>query len=86
MFLEVVDLERGPLSLVSSIEELVGRKRRGSGQESRDYGCNGYVALVTRHPLQYLQSSSYLTGSTLRLHKVKLSPYQAVEAYRVVRC
>jgi hypothetical protein len=24
--------------------------------------------------------------STLRLHKVKLSPEQAVEAYRVVRC
>jgi hypothetical protein len=23
---------------------------------------------------QYLQSSSYLTGSTLRLHKVRLSP------------
>jgi hypothetical protein len=26
----------------------------------------------------------YLTGSTLRLHKVKLSSEQALEAYRVV--
>jgi hypothetical protein len=35
---KVVGLERGPLSLVSSTEELLGRKRNGSGQESREYG------------------------------------------------
>jgi hypothetical protein len=34
----VVGLERGPLSLVSTIEELLGSKRRGSGLESREYG------------------------------------------------
>jgi hypothetical protein len=33
-----VGLERGPLSLVSTIEELLGRKRSGSGLESREYG------------------------------------------------
>jgi hypothetical protein len=33
-----VSLERGPLSLVSTIEELLGRKRSGSGLESREYG------------------------------------------------
>jgi hypothetical protein len=31
-------LERGPLSLVATIEELLGRKSSGSGLESRDYG------------------------------------------------
>jgi hypothetical protein len=31
-------LERGPLSLVSTTEELLGRKNSGSGLESRDYG------------------------------------------------
>jgi hypothetical protein len=31
-------LERGPLSLVSTIEALLGRKYTGSGQESREYG------------------------------------------------
>jgi hypothetical protein len=31
-----VGLERGPLSLVSTSEELLGRKSRGSGIESRD--------------------------------------------------
>jgi hypothetical protein len=33
-----VGLERGPLSLVSTIEELLERKSSGSGQENRDYG------------------------------------------------
>jgi hypothetical protein len=34
----VVGLERGPLSLVSTIEELLGRKSSGSGIKSREYG------------------------------------------------
>jgi hypothetical protein len=38
IFWEVVCLERGPLSLVSTTEELLGRKSRGSGLESRDHG------------------------------------------------
>jgi hypothetical protein len=38
IFWEVVGLERGPLSLVSTIEELLGRKNSGSGIESREYG------------------------------------------------
>jgi hypothetical protein len=38
IFWEVVGLERGPLSLVSTIEELLERKSRGSGLENREYG------------------------------------------------
>jgi hypothetical protein len=34
---EVVGLERGPLSLVSTIEELLGGKSSGSGLENREY-------------------------------------------------
>jgi hypothetical protein len=34
-----VGLERGPLSLVSTIKELLGRKRIGFGLENRNYGC-----------------------------------------------
>jgi hypothetical protein len=30
--------ERGPLSLVSTTKELLGRKSSGSGLESREYG------------------------------------------------
>jgi hypothetical protein len=33
-----VDLERGPLSVVSTIVELLGRKSSGSGPEIREYG------------------------------------------------
>jgi hypothetical protein len=38
IFREVVGLERGPLSLVSTTEELLGRKSSGSGLDIRDYG------------------------------------------------
>jgi hypothetical protein len=38
IFWEEVGLERGPLSLVSTTEELLGSKRTGSGLESREYG------------------------------------------------
>jgi hypothetical protein len=34
-----VRLGRGPLSLVSTIEELLGRKSSGSGLEIREYDC-----------------------------------------------
>jgi hypothetical protein len=33
-----VGLEQGPLSLVSTIEELLERKRSGSGLETPEYG------------------------------------------------
>jgi hypothetical protein len=33
-----VGLERGPLSLVSTIEELLGRKNGGFSLEDREYG------------------------------------------------
>jgi hypothetical protein len=35
---KVVGLEQGPLSLVSTTEELLGRKSTGSGLERREYG------------------------------------------------
>jgi hypothetical protein len=38
IFLEVVCLVRGPFSLVSSIQELLGRKSSGFGLEKREYG------------------------------------------------
>jgi hypothetical protein len=38
IFWEVVGLERGPLSIVSTIEELLERKSSGSDLESREYG------------------------------------------------
>jgi hypothetical protein len=37
IFWEAVGLERGPLSLVRTTEELLGRNSSGFGQENRDY-------------------------------------------------
>jgi hypothetical protein len=38
IFWEVLGLEQGPLRLVSTIEELLGRKNSGSGLKVREYG------------------------------------------------
>jgi hypothetical protein len=46
-----VGLERGPLSLASTIEELLERKSSGSGLERQDYGFRGSVTLITWHHL-----------------------------------
>jgi hypothetical protein len=46
-----VGLERGPLSLVRTTEELLGRNSSGSGLENRDWRRGGPVELTMRHPL-----------------------------------
>jgi hypothetical protein len=46
-----VGLERGPLSVVSTIEGLIRRKISGSDLGSREYGRRGSVTLTTWHPL-----------------------------------
>jgi hypothetical protein len=38
IFREIVGLERGSLSLVSTTEELLGRNSSGSSVENREYG------------------------------------------------
>jgi hypothetical protein len=53
-----VSLERGPLSLVSIIEELLGRKGRGSGLENREYGRRD-VTLTTWQPLSAKVSTNF---------------------------
>jgi hypothetical protein len=42
--------ERSPLSLMSTIEELLERKSSDSGLEKRDYGHRGSAVLTTWHP------------------------------------
>jgi hypothetical protein len=48
-----VGLERGPLSLVRIIEELLEWKSSGSGLENRDYRPLESVALTTRNSPRY---------------------------------
>jgi hypothetical protein len=59
-----VGLERGPPSLVSTIEELLERKCTGSSLENRDYGRRGSAALTTRHPS--IRKKLTLTSPTSR--------------------
>jgi hypothetical protein len=51
IFWEVVGLERGSISLVSTIQELLERKSSGSGLGNREYGRRGFVTMTTCHPL-----------------------------------
>jgi hypothetical protein len=59
-----VGLERGPLSLVSTIEELLGRNSSGFGLENRDYGRKLSAALTRQAPLcpQKLALTSTTSG------------------------
>jgi hypothetical protein len=51
IFWEVVGLERGPLSLVSTIEERLGRNSSSSGLQNREYGRGD--------PLRWLRDTLY---------------------------
>jgi hypothetical protein len=59
-----VGLQRGPLSLVSTTEELLERKSSGFGLDNRDYRSRGSVALTTWDPLypQKLAVTSRTSG------------------------
>jgi hypothetical protein len=46
-----VGLERGPLSLMSTTEELLGRKSSGSCLERRQYGRRDQFTLTTWQPV-----------------------------------
>jgi hypothetical protein len=50
-------LERGPLSLVSTIVELLERKSGGCDLETRDYGRRGSAEQTTLHPQKLVLTS-----------------------------
>jgi hypothetical protein len=83
-FCEVVGLERGPLSLVSTTEELLGRKSSASGLEIREYG--------RRDPSRWSRGTLYpqklaLTSPTCggRLVDIVRSRTQATEFF-IIEC
>jgi hypothetical protein len=78
IFWEVVGLERGPLSLVSTIEELLGRNRSGSGLENRECGRGDSLHWQrdTLYPQKFALSSPTSGGRSMG--RVR-SPTQATE-------
>jgi hypothetical protein len=67
IFGEVVGLEWGPLSLVSTIEELTGRKSSGSGLENRDYAVGiRHADYATPLSLQKLALTSPISDGRSR--------------------
>jgi hypothetical protein len=60
IFWEVVGLERGPLSIVSTSEELLGRKSSGFGLEIQEYGRRDSLLWprVTFYPQKLALTSS----------------------------
>jgi hypothetical protein len=60
IFWKVMGLERGPLSLVATTEELLGRKSSGSGLGSQEYGLRD----PSRWPRDILLSAKVGTNFT----------------------
>jgi hypothetical protein len=62
-----VGLERGPLSFVNSIEELLGRKSSGFGLENREYGRGDplYRPRDTLYPQKFALTSSTVGGRSV---------------------
>jgi hypothetical protein len=55
----LLSINRGPLSLVSTTEELLDRKHSGSGLENREYDRKGSVTLTTSHTLSAKVSTNF---------------------------
>jgi hypothetical protein len=78
IFWEVVGLERGPLSLVSTTEELLGKKKLRFRSRNVRIPPEGYVTLTTWH---HLSAKLALTSSTSGCRSVDIirSQTQATE-------
>jgi hypothetical protein len=78
-----VGLERGPLGLVSTDEELLGRKSSGSGLETREHGI--WIRRAD-HATPSIHKKLALTSSTSGGRSVDIvcSGTKATELFRVI--
>jgi hypothetical protein len=75
-FWEVVGLERGSLSFIGTIQELLEQKCRGSGLEYRDYGHRGSAADYTTplYPQKLTLTSQTSGGSSNGIVHSRIKP------------
>jgi hypothetical protein len=81
-----VGLERGPLSLVSTTEELLERKSSGSDQQNRDYGRRESAALTMGHPSSYKKlalTSPTSGGRSVGIVRSRTKPTELLVYYYV---
>jgi hypothetical protein len=69
----VVGLERGPVSLMSTTEELLGRNSMGSGLENREYGRGGPLRWPrdTLYPQKLALTSPTCGGRSVRIVRLR---------------
>jgi hypothetical protein len=67
-------LERGPLSLVSTIEELLGRKNSSSGLDNQEYGRGDPVLwqLDTLYPQKLALTSPTSGGRSAGIVRLRI--------------
>jgi hypothetical protein len=72
IFWEVVCLEKSPLSLVSTTEELFGRASSDSGLENQEYDRRGSVTPITWKPLSSKATTNFADK------RLSLGPYNSL--------
>jgi hypothetical protein len=73
-------LELGPLSLVSTTEELLGRRSRGSGLESREHGRRDQLSLPrdTFYPQKFALTSPTSGGRSVGIVRSRTQATESV--------
>jgi hypothetical protein len=75
IFWEVVGLERGPLSLVSTTEELLGRKSSGSGLENRKDPSRRPCGTIFPHKLALTSPTSGCRSVDMALSRTEATEF-----------
>jgi hypothetical protein len=86
IFWEVVGLERGPFSLMSTIKELLERKSSGSGLEIREYGRRDPLRWphITLYPLMLALTSLTSSGRSVGIVR-SWTQAKGVKAFTAVK-
>jgi hypothetical protein len=80
-----VGLERGPLGLVNTMKELLGRSS-GSGLENREYGCRDPLRLLrdTFYPQTMALTSSTSGGSSVGIVRSRTKAKEFVSDQKTI--